>query len=350
MILNKLTENEYEILFKNFGTLNKKDIPVTWNFYYNQYQKVLCYLVNEKHPIDIRFMSLMFVFRHTVELFLKERIHETLNTHSITKLVSIYKDNNLPIDFLEQLQVLKCDGEGEEFKYSHNKSENRFFNNVEVLCILPSLEYFFKIANIDVAIENKPKGKFEVHAYLLRTMSQISTDYDESIYLILQGIKEDRLSVNEVFLPLIFLIRHSIELSLKQNLLDAGEKYLSPKQISKIKNEHSICKLFNLFESIINTALNNMSECNDDDLKFKQETKSYHKGLNDLKQIIHEMDYNSFFYRFPFDKDGQPHKLSIDSNKLIDILQLREKVNAYLTFAVYLLQEYGYLESDYEYE
>lgn len=350
MIMRRLTEEEFVVLEKRLNMLKKKNIPVTWNFYYNQYQKILCFLVNERSPIDIRFMSLMFIFRHTVELFLKERIHETLKTHSITKLVSIYKDNNLPADFLEQLQVLKCDGEGEEFKYSHNKSENRFFNNVEVLCILPSLEYFFKIANIDVAIGNKPKGKFEVHAYLLRTMSQISTDYDESIYLILQGIKEDRLSVNEVFLPLIFLIRHSIELSLKSNLLDAGEKYLRQNQISKINSEHSICHLFNLFESIINTALNNMAECNEDDLKFKQETKSYHKGLNDLKQIIHEMDYNSLFYRFPFDKDGQPHKLSIDSNKLIDILKLREKVNAYLNLAVPVLQHYGYLESDYEYE
>ena len=83
---------------------------------------------------------------------------------------------------------------------------------------------------------------------------------------------------------------------------------------------------------------------------FKQETKDYHIDLEKLKDVIHDLDSNSYYYRFPTDRNGNPHNLKINTDILKNILKFREKVDAYLTFAIPVLQEYGYLESDYEYE
>lgn len=69
-----------------------------------------------------------------------------------------------------------------------------------------------------------------------------------------------------------------------------------------------------------------------------------------LKDVIHDLDSNSYYYRFPTDRNGNPHNLKINTDMLKNILKFREKVDAYLTFAIPVLQEYGYLESDYEYE
>lgn len=322
--------------------LLKLKVPTTigWNIYYEQYRNVLCFLVNHPSGIGTRFMSLLFVFRHTVELFLKKQIPTVELTHSINELYN--KTGGLPLDFLPNLNVLRCDSDGSDFRYLHDKDGNPYFNR-DILQLLEPLKFFISLEDNNVDIVNKPKGKFEIHTSSLRTMGHISTDYDESMCLIYEGIKRGELSINEVFLPFLFIIRHSIELSLKQNLIDASA-YLSDKDLAKIMNEHSLCSLFNKFDTIISQALQNMQKDNNADFSdFKKQTEEYHENLKMLQQIIHDTDYNSYYYRFPIDRDGNPYNLSIDGKKLIALLTLRDKVDAYLTYAVPLLQEYGYL-------
>lgn len=66
--------------------------------------------------------------------------------------------------------------------------------------------------------------------------------------------------------------------------------------------------------------------------------------------MIHNLDSNSYYYRFPIDKYGNYYCLTLNNKKIVDLLKLRIEVDAYLTFAVDLLQHYGYLESNYENE
>lgn len=335
----------------NDETIDNLDLKITnksidWNEYYEQYKNVLCFLAQNKENFGIRYMSFLFIFRHTVELFIKKQYLITEKTHSIKELFE--KTEGLSDDFLSQLDVLRCDGDGGDFRYITDKEGNPYFKD-DVLCILNPLKYFLTYVGIDIELPDRPRFRYEIHTLGLHTMGQISTDYDESIYLIIQGIIENEISINDVYLPLFYLIRHSMELSLKQSLFNTGKKYLDSKKIEKIKNEHSICRLFNWFNPIIKTALENISEC-DENLKFKQETKDYHIDLEKLKDVIHDLDSNSYYYRFPTDRNGNPHNLKINTDILKNILKFREKVDAYLTFAIPVLQEYGYLESDYEYE
>ena len=342
MILRMINESKFDLPQFKLDISNK---AYDWELYYEQYKTTLCFLALNNTTIGMRFMSLLFVFRHTVELFLKRQIPTMEKTHSLKDLFD--KIEGLPNDFLEQLDVLRCHGGGEDFRYIANKDGKPYFNG-EVLQILRSLEYFFKLSNTDIVLENKPKGRFEIHTLPLRTMGHISTDYDESMCLILQGIIENKLTINDVYLPLLYIIRHSIELSLKHNLLDAGYKYLTYKSILKIRDEHSIGKLYNMFNQVIGAALDNIKEFGEKETKLRQETETFHKLFEELQGVIHNIDTNSFYFRFPVDRNCQPYNMTLDNNKLIMILKLRNKVDAYITFAVPLLQEYGYLVKDYE--
>lgn len=311
-----------------------------WEFYYEQYKNVLVFLACNKATIGIRYMSFLFMFRHTVELYLKKQISTCENTHSIKELFQ--KIGGLPDDLLQQLELLKCEGDGSDFRYVTDKCGKQYFN-YGILEILQPLEYFFNISGINIELENKPRGRFEIHT-LYRTMGHVCTDYKESIYLILEGIKKNELSVNDIYIPLFYLIRHSIELSLKQNLLDAGENYLDRKKIERIKNEHSVCRLFNWINTIIKIALDNMSGRDETEIKFKQETENYHRDLRELQNIVHNIDNNSYYYMFPMDINGRPYRLIINEKRLLRTLKFLVKIDAYLCLAVPVLQEYGYLE------
>ncbi len=143
--------------------------------------------------------------------------------------------------------------------------------------------------------------------------------------------------MSDVYLPLLFLIRHSMELGLKSNLADAKE-YLLPNKLNVIQNEHSICKLFNLLNGIINKALMEIKESN-----FKEKTKSYHDLLQQLNTEIHKLDSDSYYFRFPYKKDGTLSQFRLEKSETYKILNLCQKVDAYLTFAIPVLKHYGYI-------
>lgn len=325
--------------------LNVSENRINWESYFNQYKNVLFYLARNQNPLGARYISLLFIFRHTVELFLKKRLTTIELSHSINELFN--KTENLPSDFLKQLEILKCEGDGSDFRYYRNKEGKTYFNN-EIINIKAPIEYFLDICGLNVILTGKHKGHFNIYANY-NTIGQIATDYDESMCLIIDGIIQKKLSINEVYLPLIFIIRHSIELSLKQNLIVAGQNYLSDNDISNILQEHSIAKLFHKFEMIINIALNNMSKKGDENVQnFKKETEEYQQKLNSLQSLIQNLDSNSYFYRFPIDRNGNSYNLTLNERKIIELLKLRLEVDAYLTFAIPVLQEYGYLEYCYE--
>ncbi|MBE6342150.1 MAG: hypothetical protein E7065_02010 [Lentimicrobiaceae bacterium] len=334
----------------NDETIDNLDLKITnksidWNEYYEQYKNILCFLARNKESLGIRYMSFLFIFRHTVELFIKKQYLITENTHSLKELFE--KTEGLPDDLLSQLDVLRCDGDGGDFRYITDKEDNHYFKD-DILYILNPLKFFLNLVGIDIELPNEPKGRYEIHTSGLYAMGQMATDYDESVYLIIKGIIENEISINDVYMPLFYLIRHSMELSLKQNLLDAGEEYLDQKIIKKIKNEHSICKLFNCFDHIIDIALDNISEDDGTYEEFKKETIRLQGELEKIQKNVHDLDTNSYYYRFPTDRHGNPHNIKINTDVLKYILKVREKVDAYLIFAIPVLQQYGFLECDYE--
>lgn len=311
---------------------------IGWNTYYEQYKNALCFLSMCSCNISIRVMSFLFIFRHTVELFLKNKIKSVELTHSLVELYN--KSEGLPFDFLLQLNLLKCDSDGADFRYATDKRGYHYFNG-EVLNLFEPFNFFINLIGANINVENKPKGKFEIHTHPYK-IGQLSTDYDTSMCFIYEGVMQKRISINDIYLPFLFIIRHSIELSLKYNLIEVIG-YIKDNNIKSIMNEHSLSFLFNQLNEVINIALQNLDkEKNEAFLNFREETKKYHNDLRELQQIVHNIDYNSYCFRFPIDKNGNLYKINLDSRKLNELLRLRFKLDAYLSCATPVLQEYGY--------
>ena len=110
---------------------NKKELEIplnlhkyTWDYYFKQYAVVLNYIISlslkKDYLINRKQMAVMFIYRHSVELFLKSKIANegqlVPNTHSLTLLTQEFR-GQLSQRFLDSLIMLRSDGEGDNFRY-----------------------------------------------------------------------------------------------------------------------------------------------------------------------------------------------------------------------------------------
>jgi hypothetical protein len=285
-------------------------------------------------------MSTLFIFRHTVELFLKQKLTAQLNTHSIDQLYKLSINNIYP-DFLDKLDIFTKDEDGSCFKYVSDNNGQKYFINGQSIQSLSVFQYFFKL--IGESIENvstkREKAFFELYPSAYTTLGQIQTDYDSSISELVVGIIEHKIKLEDIFFPLMFLVRHSIELSLKANLKDVDGNIYE----GKITNEHSLCTLFNCFDKEVQNALQHMN----DNPELKKETLEYHKKFEELKQIIHNIDAHSFYFRYPVDKDGKTVEWkNLNKKYVLNAITLDTTSDAYISLAIPVLQYYGYLPTN----
>ncbi|RZK38631.1 MAG: hypothetical protein EOO90_21735 [Pedobacter sp.] len=78
----------------------------------------------------------------------------------------------------------------------------------------------------------------------------LRTQFDSTIELLIKGIIEDKFDIHKVYLPLLFLIRHSLELALKFNI-DEIQKGSSVISQNNFTWEHSLATLFNCYNDYL---------------------------------------------------------------------------------------------------
>ncbi len=138
--------------------------------------------------------------------------------------------------------------------------------------------------------------------------------YGNAIDILINNVIEKKYRVDLISHPLLYLMRHSIELYLKENI-----RYLSKYSLlelnKKIMSIHSLHKLFNEFEQHFNKI--------DNDLNFKNEIiEEYKKYANDLNEVIKILgdDWSSF--RYVYSTKG---KKIFEYNKVVNIYELKKK-------------------------
>jgi hypothetical protein len=241
-------------------------------------------------------------------------------------------------DFLDKLSIIAKDVDGACFKYVNSKG-HKYYCDGQRIQSLPAFQYFFNLIGetIDDVSTQHTNIYFEFHPGAYTTLGQIQTDYGFSISEFVNGILEKKLKLNDVFLPLMFLFRHYIELSLKANLKAVEDT------VYDIEGNHSLYSLFSKFKEEVNNAIPHMDEqTNTQMLKFQEK-------FNELKQIIHDVDAHSMTFRYPVDKYGKTLKWkNVKQNFVIDVFTLATTANAYISLAIPILQHYGYLPSNQE--
>lgn len=346
---------------ERFSKENEKKFSITvsnyhndWKYYYIQYSKVFEYLLglaNEKqYQINCQHRSFMFIFRHTVELMLKyiasENGIEPQNTHNLMKLA-----NNLGPDFstlIQSLTHLFAEGDGAMFRYDTGIDGNPYFGTYNVLEVYLDCQAFIQFTKDnygrfslypicqEIDVNDKIlKHELSFYTHECRGLGCIRSHYDFTTDFLVQGVINGHLSINDIYLPLLFLLRHGIELALKSNLQDIGNKIPIDKQ-EEIGGIHSIERLYHILLNYIKPAVDKIPQGE----KFKAETESFIQNTELLNKCIHNLDTQSKTFRFP----NMTNPLVLKEKSLIDALKLYYATDAFLTNAVDVLLFAGYIE------
>ena len=303
--------------------------------------------VKRKYNTNCQFMSFMFIFRHTVELMLKYNIDDNSQNvpkhHKISDLSDLL---SLPPEFIDNLSPLNCAGTGDCFRYLTTNDSSLSLSNTPIQ-LLPTVYNFIHNGNsglvtlkLETHIDNDSRilnHKLTFHPSECRSLGVVRTHYDYTIATLIESVNDGGIDVNTIYLPLMFLIRHSVELALKDSLLRISDQ-LSDSQKRKLNNEHSISTLYNLFNNIVGEAITRIPP---KDILFV-ETNTYHSTSKELCNMIHNLDAKSLSYRFPYE-------LKMEGDLIYETYILYNKVDAYLTFAVDVLFQGGYLDINSKY-
>ena len=350
MILNNnslvyLLEHE-----KNLLQITTTNHTRTWEYYHEQYDKafrVLLEIAKQKdNQTNSQFMPFLFIMRHSLELFLKKNISNTQtsweeygNTHN---LESLYKIANIDASqFLESFECLNCNSEGECFRYLSDKEGNLYFDNI-IIKAFEACNYYCSLLDDDNSLTQGgiDRGLQSELTYYTRecyTLGIIGTQYDFAIENILLAIQKKQISINDVYLPLLFLLRHCLEIKLKFSIMDLGN-VVNDTDRAEASSTHSVKVLYNILANHINPAIQSIPEP-----EFKKDSESLLQVSEQYKDIIASLDANSFLFRFPMDKKGNESNFKPTRDCVFDILNLYKKSDPFLCFVVGVLYEAGVL-------
>ena len=231
------------MLLKNFdlkdaevqkSLLLNKDFCSSWQSYRKQYMTALDLLFGLAKS-----MPFMFIFRHSVELMLKEECNnkniEIPKVHALLEITDSFGEfDNLD---KEKLSVLNWNTQGDEFRY--NVWENWKHNvDGELLDVYSASSYFSSTQNFDNVIElgdKKLHNELTFHLRDVLYLEQVRTQYDLCTLNLVNSVLGGNKTIDTVFLPIMFCLRHGMELALKSSLLQlVGLGETSKENIKKI--------------------------------------------------------------------------------------------------------------------
>ncbi|RZK01591.1 MAG: hypothetical protein EOO46_19870 [Flavobacterium sp.] len=124
-------------------------------------------------------------------------------------------------------------------------------------------------------------------------------EYQYCVDFIFKSLEGGEITV--ISLPLAFLIRHTLELGYKMNLIELEKvSDLKAKIEYKGKSAHKIDDLHREFESQMRAVFKKYSADKDVIKQFD----GLNSKLNELKKIMYKLDELSYAFRYPVKNDG----------------------------------------------
>lgn len=190
-------------------------------------------------------------------------------------------------------------------------------------------------------ITKKDKWKYDSHLGYKRSWWQYYHNYKNVVDEIVNNIDNRKIIIDTVSLPLLFLIRHSLELGLKANILMFERINAEIKKISlNGPRSHSLDNLYNKFIEHLN-CIKNKYEIRPEILA---QMNNYLENFDPLRIKLHCLDKGSFNFRYPVDTKGK-YNFSWDTKENIaDILNLFNNIEPFLLFTEAVLIEEGIIE------
>ncbi|NQX42324.1 hypothetical protein SAMN05421820_11144 [Pedobacter steynii] len=339
---------------KDLFKINSKTHMFSWDHYYECYnytiRQILDKGLSKKYALNSLSKPVLFLIRHNFELLLKKNLminnFDIPISHDFKEILNAFPDKTLvPDEFQLILSAQVFVNDGANLRYDLNKETGEsYFPNGERIEVCPTLELFNSIASSDTFhldqlctpfdyTSKTKKWDLTFHMRECAGLGILRTQFDGTIEMLIEGIINDGFDIHKVYLPLMFLIRHSLELALKFNIqrIQATSSLISQKDLTW---EHSLATLFNCYDDYL-------SKIDQSKLSpvVQEQYKGYKPVYDELYSIIHNFDSNSRIFRFPTDKSGDPYSVKLLNKDIVKILRLYYFVDPFITFTNLVLEE-----------
>jgi hypothetical protein len=187
------------------------------------------------------------------------------------------------------------------------------------------------------SIDPKKKHKFTAHIGYDQNWWSYYNHYKSAIDFLVEGI-EGNLPVNTVSFPLLFSIRHCLELGFKANILKLETiSEAHPNLSLKGGKSHSLEHLYSIFEA----HLTEIQKKANIEHSLKETITNYLIETDKLKSVLHTLDKGSYNFRYPVDTDGIYNfewntELNVD-----EIVEAFYKIQPFIVFTDAVLYEHG---------
>lgn len=167
------------------------------------------------------------------------------------------------------------------------------------------------------------RDRFITHIGQTYNNIQIWGQYERMVDFFYEEYSKTQRRFDEIAQPFLFTISHAIELALKENI-KFFEQYVTSKQLTKFENwthllkSHDLEALSSEFKIFFYRFHKQVKASKED----KDEFNKYYKTLEKLNKIL-ERNAETFRYSEKLDNDGKTIKPSINSNKKVDLLEVK---------------------------
>lgn len=179
--------------------------------------------------------------------------------------------------------------------------------------------------NIPENLTNLEKDQLTAYIGQSYTDMNLVGQYENAIDILINQIIEKKFRIDVIAHPLLYLIRHSLELLLKENIKELN-KY-SKLGIDKKFNTHKLSDLFVFFENHYDSIATK--------LNFKEELKEeYVRYSSELHNLILFLGEDASTFRYTF---SQKNIRIFDYNERINIVTLKKQFDNSITFLTHTL-------------
>lgn len=174
-------------------------------------------------------------------------------------------------------------------------------------------------------MKRQPELNYEIKLTSKAEWWRYFGEYQYAVDLMFKSLKGGEITV--VSLPLAFLIRHTLEVGYKMDLIELEKvSDINAKIDYKGKSAHKIDDLHREFETQMKAILKKYNA----DKNIIKQFETLNSKLTELKRIMHKLDELSYAFRYPVKNDGiTPNFDNKDIKDKTDVINFKEIKSLY---------------------
>ena len=156
--------------------------------------------------------------------------------------------------------------------------------------------------------------------------------YHNAFNILVKNIEETNVHVDTIAYPMLFLLRHCLELGFKANIRYFSK--FSEKYDFTNSDTHNIRDLYRAFKNHIDTAIKNLNVnySIEVDKANIEEFEQYYNGIEQLINQFDIIDKDSFCFRYPVDLKNRSVFDYSDKVNILDIKKLFDNAMVLINF------------------